>query len=195
MTELLRSFSKSLLTPFVAFLTKFGVSPNLVTVIGLIGHIICAWLIASSQIYIATILLLFFGLFDAVDGALARFQGKSSKIGAFLDSVSDRLSEAFIFLGFFFYFASKGPNSACLLAVIAALSAQLVSYTRARAESLGVVPKLGLMTRVERYLALIISMLAQKIEIGLIVISFLGMVTTGQRILFVYTALSREEKK
>jgi phosphatidylglycerophosphate synthase len=190
LTSFIRKLTHNILNSIVGFLDGLGLNPNLLTILGAAGHLLAAGLIGTGYIISGALILLFFGLFDALDGALARYQKKSSEFGAFLDSICDRFSEGFIFLGLFFYFASRSSMLGTFLVVITLLSAVWVSYARARAESVGVVPTIGIMTRLERYIVLVISLLIDKIEMGLAVIAVLSLFTVGQRIWFVHRELA-----
>jgi len=189
LTSWTREHTRDVLNSIASFLDRFGVHPNLLTVLGTAGHLIAAGLIAQGYFSSGALVLLFFGLFDALDGALARYQQATSGFGAFLDSVCDRFSEGLIFLGFFYFFASQTLILESFLVFFSSLGAVLVSYIRARAESIGVVPTIGIMTRLERYFVLVVALLLDKIEIGLVIIAVLCMVTIVQRIWFVYTEL------
>jgi CDP-diacylglycerol--glycerol-3-phosphate 3-phosphatidyltransferase len=193
LTDFLRKISRNLLNTIAAMLDNLGITPNMLTIIGVIGHLISASLIAFGYWILGALVMLFFGFFDALDGALARYQNRVKKYGAFLDSICDRISESFIFLGLFYFFASKSLYLDCVLVFLAAISAFLVSYMRARAESVGVTPKLGLMTRVERYIVLVLALLLNKMEIGLSIMAVLSLFTIGQRIWFVKRQLDGKE--
>ena len=190
LTSFIRKLTHNILNSIVGFLDGLGLNPNLLTILGAAGHLLAAGLIGTGYIISGALILLFVGVFDALDGALARYQKKSSEFGAFLDSICDRFSEGFIFLGLFFYFASRSSMLGTFLVVITLLSAVWVSYARARAESVGVVPTIGIMTRLERYIVLVISLLIDKIEMGLAVIAVLSLFTVGQRIWFVHRELA-----
>jgi len=189
LTSFIRKHTRNILNSIVGSLDHLGVNPNLLTILGAAGHLLAAGLIGAGFFISGALILLFFGLFDALDGALARYQHKTSEFGAFLDSICDRFSEGFIFFGLFFYFSSRSSVLGNFLVVISVLGAVWVSYARARAESIGVVPTIGLMTRLERYIVLVITLLIDKIEIGLVVIAVLSLFTIGQRIWFVHREL------
>lgn len=188
-TSFIRKYTHNTLNSVAGFLDRLGIKPNLLTILGVFGHLLAAGLIGLGFFISGALILLFFGLFDALDGALARFQKKASDFGAFLDSVCDRFSEGIIFLGLFYFFASRYLILGCFLVLISALGVILVSYVRARAEAVGVVPTIGIMTRLERYFVLVIALLLDKIEIGLAVIAVLSLFTIGQRIWFVHRQL------
>jgi CDP-diacylglycerol--glycerol-3-phosphate 3-phosphatidyltransferase len=105
------------------------------------------------------LLVLPVSLFDGVDGTLARYTGKTSKFGAFLDSTLDRYEEGALFCGLLWHFATIGSRQGAILAAVALFGSLAVSYTRARAEGLDVECKVGLFTRVERIVALSIGLM------------------------------------
>jgi CDP-diacylglycerol--glycerol-3-phosphate 3-phosphatidyltransferase len=162
---------------------NLGFSPNTLTIIGLLGNILAAILIYMDQLVAGGIVVMLSGSLDALDGALARNLDLSSSFGAFLDSVSDRYAEVFIFSGILGNFLVEGDHLRVLLVFTALSGSILVSYTRARAESLGADCKVGIMTRTERYIAIIIMLLANQLIIGLLVISILSHLTAIHRIL------------
>ena len=159
-----------------------GVKPDTVTFIGLLGNLIAGFLIATGKLQFGGFCALIMGPVDAVDGALARLSGRESRFGAFLDSVVDRYSEFALFLGLLVH-AVRIENDALLLwTFIAASGSVMVSYTRARAESLGEEIKIGILTRVERYLVFVPAMLANLPLLGMVIIGVLAHVTASQRI-------------
>lgn len=194
MTDFLRKLFHTTLQAIASFLDKAGVHPNHLTILGLAGHLLPAWLIVEGHFIFGAISLLFFGLFDALDGSLARYQNKVTAFGAYLDSVCDRMAEGIIFLGLLFNFYQRGSQIGCLLVFMAAFGSILVSYSRARAEAVNIVPKIGVLTRVERYLLLIVALLLDKIEAGLMLIAIFSLVTVGQRVWYVYCRLPSKEE-
>jgi CDP-diacylglycerol---glycerol-3-phosphate 3-phosphatidyltransferase len=146
--------------PFVKLLIKMGLTPNAVTVIGFILNIgVAAVFVVGAEktnrgdlSYVgwAGALILFAGLFDMLDGQVARLGKMSSSFGALLDSVLDRYSELFMFLGICYYLIAQHYFISSLFAFIGLIGSMMVSYTRARAESLGIECKGGLMQRPER---------------------------------------------
>jgi len=125
------------------------------------------------------------GPLDAVDGTLARKQGQTTPFGAFLDSVTDRYDELFLLGGLIYYFSSSGNKTGVMLTYLAAAGSVLVSYIRARAEALGFDAKMGILTRVERYLILIPGLLFRIPHISVGIIAVLGNVTALQRFFYV----------
>lgn len=156
-----------LINPFIHFLMKIGVTPNMITTAGLLLNFIAAiaFIIGAeardrsdhSIIGIAGIIILFAGLMDMVDGRLARVSKTANSYGALYDSVLDRYSELIMFLGICYYLVSHDYFLSSLFAFIAMIGSIMVSYTRARAEGLGVNCSVGLMQRPERILIVGIS--------------------------------------
>lgn len=181
MTDFLRKVFGKLLNSIAAFLYSLGFSPDLITILGVLGNILAAWFIANGNLFTGGLLVLVFGLFDAIDGSMARLKGGETRFGAFLDSVLDRYSEFAIFFGIFIYSLRDSNPVNCVLVFLATASSVLVSYIRARAQSLGVDTKIGILTRVERYLVIVPSLLFNRPEVGLWIIAILGNITAFQR--------------
>src|SRR5208337_4756567 len=114
---------------------RLGIRPNTLTLIGLAGTVACAVLIAFGQMTWAGLLLLVMGPVDAMDGALARLRNEASDWGAFVDAVTDRYSELFLFLGFLIHYMIHPNAAGILLAYLAAAGSVLVSYVKARADA------------------------------------------------------------
>jgi CDP-diacylglycerol--glycerol-3-phosphate 3-phosphatidyltransferase len=196
--------------PVCGFLSGLGLSPNAVSLAGLTLSMISGLVYSTGSFFCAGLILILAGTCDVLDGQMARLTGKISLFGAFLDSAIDRFSEVFIFLGLAWHFSdlsAKNPESAlgsvAVLIIILALSGSfMVSYTRARAEGLGVECKVGWMQRPERLALLIVgSLLAglpvagQSIMIGTIfIIAALGNFTAVQRILYVKKQLAEKNQ-
>lgn len=181
-TDQMRLRFGGILDPIAAFFNRLGLMPNTMTIIGLVGNMIGAYLIARGQMTLGGLLILAMGPVDALDGTMARLRGESSEFGAFVDSVTDRYSELVIFGALIYYFITQSNWSGAVVAYIAAVGAVLVSYVRARASSLGYETKVGILTRLERYLVLAPSLLLNIPLIGLWIIALLANVTALQRI-------------
>jgi CDP-diacylglycerol---glycerol-3-phosphate 3-phosphatidyltransferase len=148
------------INPFVKGLIKIGFTPNLVTITGLVLNVGVAIVFIKgaeegnrgdlSYVGWAGALILFAGLFDMLDGQVARLGNMSSKFGALFDSVLDRYSELIMFLGICYYLIAKHYFISSLSAFIAMIGSMMVSYTRARSEGLGIENKGGVMQRPER---------------------------------------------
>jgi CDP-diacylglycerol---glycerol-3-phosphate 3-phosphatidyltransferase len=182
LTDLLRKIFSGLLNSIALFFNSLGFSPDLITVLGVLGNFLAAWFIANGNLLTGGLLVLFFGLFDAIDGSMARLIGGDTKFGAFLDSVLDRYSEFAIFFGILIYSLRDFKPITCALVFLATAGSVLVSYIRARAQSLGVDSKIGILTRVERYLVIVPSLLFRRPDVGLWIIAILGNITAFQRI-------------
>jgi CDP-diacylglycerol--glycerol-3-phosphate 3-phosphatidyltransferase len=181
-TDQMRVRFKGFLDPVGMFLNRIGLMPNTMTILGLIGNSIGAILVARGQMMWGGLLILAMGPVDALDGTMARLRGEPSEFGAFVDSVTDRYSELIIFGGLLFYYSQKGDWLGALLAFAAAGGSVLVSYVRARAQALGYDTKVGILTRMERYLVLAPSLVLNIPMIGLWIIAIFANVTALQRI-------------
>lgn len=159
-----------IINPFVRFLIKLGLTPNAVTTIGLLLNIGVAiiFIIGAEKgnrgelgyVGWAGGLILFAGLFDMLDGQVARLGKMSSTFGALYDSVLDRYSELVLFLGICYYLVSHHYFLSSLFAFIALIGSMMVSYTRARSEGLGIENKGGIMQRPERVILIAVSAIA-----------------------------------
>ncbi|CAM5373425.1 CDP-alcohol phosphatidyltransferase [Streptomyces avidinii] len=155
-----RAFFTRVLTPFAAFLLRLGVSPDAVTLIGTAGVVAGALVFfPMGEFFWGTITITLFVFSDLVDGNMARQAGVSSRWGAFLDSTLDRVADAAIFGGLALWYAGSGnDNALCAVAIFCLASGQVVSYTKARGESIGLpVAVNGLIERAER---LVITLVA-----------------------------------
>jgi CDP-diacylglycerol---glycerol-3-phosphate 3-phosphatidyltransferase len=195
LTDHMRGVFKGVLDPIGAFLNRLGLYPNTITILGLIGNTIGAIYIALGQMTIGGLLILLMGPVDALDGTMARLRGMASEFGAFVDSVTDRYSELVIFGGLIYYFVDQGDSPATLLVFAAAAGSVLVSYVRARASSLGVETKVGLLTRMERYLVLVPALVFDRPLWGLWIIAILANITALQRIMDVRRQMAPPRKR
>ena len=155
-----RAFFTRVLTPFAALLLRLGVSPDAVTLVGTAGVMAGALVFfPMGEFFWGTIVITMFVFSDLVDGNMARQAGISSRWGAFLDSTLDRVADGAIFAGFALWYAGSGnDNMLCAVAIFCLASGQVVSYTKARGESIGLpVAVNGLVERAER---LVISLVA-----------------------------------
>jgi CDP-diacylglycerol--glycerol-3-phosphate 3-phosphatidyltransferase len=176
---------KGIIDPMGAFLNRLGITPNAITLLGLAGTTIGAYVISQGKMMLGGIILLLFVLVDVLDGTMARLRGESTDFGAFVDSVSDRYAEFITFGGLLYYFLSQGNYRGVMVTFLAAAGSVLVSYVKARAEGLGFTAKVGILTRVERYLVLIPLLIFNQPFIAVLLIAILGNITAFQRILFV----------
>jgi CDP-diacylglycerol--glycerol-3-phosphate 3-phosphatidyltransferase len=178
----MRAAFRWLLNPIADFLSRLGVRPNTVTMIGLIGTIASAALIATGHLTWAGLVLLLMGPVDALDGALARLRNEASDWGAFVDSVTDRYSELFIFGGFILYYLLNPDPIGIVLAYLSAAGSILTSYVKARADAQKLDANVGVLTRVERYLVLIPGLIFNLPLVTLALVAILANFTALQRI-------------
>ncbi len=181
-TDQMRKRFKSLLDRIGGGINRLGINPNTMTIIGLIGNTVGAYFIARGQMTMGGIIILLMGPVDALDGTMARLKGEPSEFGAFVDSVTDRYSELVIFGALLIYYVTVGDVLYAVLAYLAAAGAVLVSYTRARAQSLGYETKVGVLTRFERYLVLAPCLVFNIPGVALWILAVLGNLTALQRI-------------
>jgi CDP-diacylglycerol--glycerol-3-phosphate 3-phosphatidyltransferase len=181
---------RAFLAPLVRLAQRLGITANLVTVAGFCIVVVAAGLIAIGQLLLGAVILVIGSLLDAVDGALARATGGSTTFGSFLDSTLDRAAEAILFAGIVAYLlrTSAEPVGPVLLALTALCGSFMVSYTRAKAESIGLTASVGLAPRTERLVLIVIGigLAGLGLETGLIgaigIIAALSVATTVQRI-------------
>lgn len=181
-TDYLRLWFKWVLDPLGNFFNRIGLTPNMMTVIGMIGNCVGAYYLARGEFLTGGLFVLVMTPIDALDGTMARLRGEPSDFGAFVDSVSDRYSELIIYGGLLFHFLDIGEPFGGMLTFMAAAGSVLVSYVKARAEGLGYGAKVGLLTRVERYLVLAPSLVFGQLYVGLGIIAVFANITAIQRI-------------
>ena len=192
------------INPFVRFLIRLGVTPNIITFIGFLGNLAASVAIGWgaykslhsgldwSFLTWGGALIIGFSLFDMLDGQAARLGGMASSFGAFFDSVLDRYCE-FVTVGSIAYlFLCSGWDIAALLTFLALMGSLLVSYTRARGEGLGVVCKIGFMQRPERVVVTALSLLAAGIcgQSGVSSFDPLWIVAVAMGVMAVFTNLT-----
>lgn len=200
--DIMRSLAKGLNKA-----TKGRLHPNAVTMIGLIAHLPIAWLIATEQLVWAAILLVIFGLFDTLDGELARLQHRESRLGMLLDSISDRAKEAVLYLGVGYYLVEtaaadgKAVGYFAVLAVAACAGSLLVSYVNAwgevalmgtggQARKVNQALRIGLMRFEIRMFVLAVGLLFDWLFVAVFLIALLSWVTALERIIDVSRRLN-----
>ena len=181
-----RNLAYRITGPVVRILSKSGITPNALTFINLAVNLIAAYVIATGHFLLGGVLVLVAGLFDLLDGALARFTEQATSFGAILDSVVDRISEAAILCGLLIWYIPQEEAGLEIVLVFAVLIGSfLVSYIRARAEGLGWHCQVGLFTRAERVIVLAIGLLVNQIFIALCVLAVFVFITIVQRLFYV----------
>lgn len=175
------------------FLAKLGLTPNMLTVIGLTLNAIVAVIIGTGHPRIGGVLLLVASAFDMLDGAVARASGATSKFGAFLDSTLDRYSEAVVFGGVLVYFLDTGDaKKGAILAFASTVGSLMISYARARAEAVGYGASVGLLARPERVILLALFLAIGHPMIALWILAVATQITAFTRIWHVYRLSSKE---
>lgn len=198
-TDYLRLWFKWFLDPLGGFFNRLGITPNMMTMLGLIGNTVGAYFLARGEMLTGGLFVLLMTPIDALDGTMARLRGESSDFGAFVDSVTDRYSELIIYGGLLYHYLYLGDPIGGLLVFGAAAGSVLVSYVKARAEALGYEAKVGILTRVERYLVLAPCLVFNQVLIGLAIIAVFANITALQRIMHVrrqtYEKIKKQEKR
>lgn len=160
------------------------ISPNAISLLGFFVNIAAA-IVLARDLLVGGVLILVGGVLDIMDGVVARTNGKATEFGAYLDSVLDRYSDAFLFFGIAWYFRALGDITGVLLSLGSLLGAFGVSYARARAEGLGKSCKTGLMERPERIALLVFGALTGWMRPVLLVMFVLTHFTVIQRVFYV----------
>ncbi len=181
----------SLVTP----ISKLNVDPNVLTFIGLGINIFATILFARGLFFWAGLVMLFGGIFDMLDGAVARVSKRVTRFGGFLDSVIDRYSDMLMLFGLLIWYAKVERIFYVGLTGMAIIGSVMISYTRARAESLIPQCKVGFLERAERVVLLIIAALTDRMAVALWILAILTNWTAIHRTWFTYRELSRLERQ
>jgi CDP-diacylglycerol--glycerol-3-phosphate 3-phosphatidyltransferase len=193
-----------LVEPLADGLVAAGVRPNTITTLGLIGAIAAGTLFASGEIRWGGWVLAVTAVFDVLDGVVARRSGAQSRFGAFFDSTVDRVSDAALLGGLAVFWARVGPHHSIemvAIALVAITGAFLTSYARARAESIGLDAKVGVMQRPER----VVLLAAPQALFGLafdgwllksvvVVLALTAWITVAQRVAFVHRSTGADRR-
>jgi CDP-diacylglycerol--glycerol-3-phosphate 3-phosphatidyltransferase len=193
-----------LIDPVANWLVKRGVHPNTITVVGTLCTVVGGIIYATGHIRTGGFFLGITALFDVLDGTVARRSNKSSTFGAFLDSTLDRLADGFVLGGLAVFYATSqvhGSVPLMITALLGLVGAFLTSYTRARAESLGLDAKVGLLQRPERVVLLSAPQALFGLVLGgwvlaliIVILTVTAWITVVQRVAFVYTATTRADE-
>jgi len=178
-------------------LIESRLTPNAISLTGLVGNLVAAWLAYEAEFLLAGIAFILGSVMDTLDGRYSRMSGKGTAFGAFLDSTLDRMEEGIVLAAVGAYFASQGDQLAVAATVAAVLFSLMVSYTRARAEALGVECKVGIASRAVRVVILSVGLLFAEgpgdlslLEPAVYVLAILAIITTFQRIFHVRAQLA-----
>ena len=195
LSNIARQRAQSLLNAIARGLGALGLTPNMLTLIGFFAMCAVGVVLAFGNFVLGGALIIVAGIFDALDGTLARLTNRVTKFGAFLDSTTDRFAEGALYLGImYWYLQQPGMVFVAYLVFLTLLGSLMVSYARARAEGIGVEMKKGLMTRFERIALLIIGLLLTAafgdapVLIVLGILAVFTNVTAVQRMWLVYRA-------
>ncbi|MBI2957632.1 MAG: CDP-alcohol phosphatidyltransferase family protein [Chloroflexi bacterium] len=184
----LRRVSSVVLPPLVRAAVRLRVSPNVLTVVGLVTCLAAAALVGSGNLLLGGLVVLLAGLFDLLDGAVARASGMTSRFGALVDSVADRVSEAALLCALVVLYTTRGQNAGIWLSLAALVGSFLTSYVRARAEGLGLQDSVGVLTRAERVAVLALGLVLDGVTqqagalIATAIIAVFSYVTVVQRV-------------
>ena len=179
-------------------------TPNAISLTGLVGNLVAAVLVWQEYFFLGGVAFILGSVMDTLDGRYARASGKGTQFGAFLDSTLDRMEEGIVLPAVAWYFAEQGDSFAAAMGVVVVLGSLMVSYTRARAEALGVECKVGLATRPVRVVILSVGLVFAKgaglgdfelLAPAVYLIAALTIVTTIQRVWHVRNELSREASR
>jgi CDP-diacylglycerol---glycerol-3-phosphate 3-phosphatidyltransferase len=189
-----RSGPRWFIDPIVDLVARAGVTPNMLTIVGVVGNILAAVLAGSGEFLAAGLLVLASSSLDMLDGALARATGKATDFGSVFDAVMDRVSEAAVLFGLLVYFGGIGRTEDQQLAFVAVVASLLVSYIRARAEIVGVELREGLFSRAPRVLVLAAGLILEpywdvwesSVHIMLWVLALMSTFTAAQRLTLVW---------
>ena len=186
----------SYLTPaIVRFLSRTGITPNTLTIVGFLVSLGAAALILTGNQFAAGFVVIAAGFFDMLDGSLARNTDQVTRFGGILDSTLDRLSEASLMVSIIVVFGIDGSIPGIWITSIALVSSMMVSYIRSRAESAGIDCEVGIFTRPERIVILAIGLLLSGFDNALLItigiISFFSIFTIIQRLLHAWKLTSK----
>jgi len=189
------SVPRRITDPIVFLLAKAHISPNALTLAGVLGSAGAAVLLARGEFLAGGIVVLAAGALDILDGALARATGRVTRFGAVFDSVMDRVSEAAVLFGLLYYYAGRDAREESLLVFAALAGSMLVSYIRARGEILGLQIREGLFTRAERVVVIGLGAIIGQVRIALWILAILTNLTALQRLYLVWRKTRQEASK
>ena len=166
------------------------ISPNVLTITSLFPTLLATYNLAQGRLIVAGLWIIASGFFDVIDGAVARAIGQNSPFGAVLDSVTDRVADALIYIGVVLYFYRTEQPLYVIVTLAALAGSLMVSYTRARAENTVVDCKVGFAERGERIVLLLLALFFNKLGAGMWILAGLSWLTTLQRVVHTHRALS-----
>jgi CDP-diacylglycerol---glycerol-3-phosphate 3-phosphatidyltransferase len=187
-------FFGKIIKAIVRGLALLGFSPNFLTFLGLVINIWAAFLFAAGSFRWGGVVVIAAGLFDMVDGRVARETNKVTRFGGFFDSVLDRYSDLGVLVGLLVYYASINRNGYVVLTAIAMTGTVLVSYTRARAENIIPKCKVGFLERPERVVLIIIGALVNRMAHVLWILAVLSNITVISRMIYTWLETNKPEE-
>jgi CDP-diacylglycerol---glycerol-3-phosphate 3-phosphatidyltransferase len=195
LTQLLQTWARSVARRAAQIFVKTPITPNMLTLFGLVLNIGVAVLLATGHLVAGGVMVIVAGLFDMLDGALARITSRMSAFGAFLDSVVDRYSEAVVLLGLFLYYYPQPGNQGLISVVLIyaiLFGSMMISYARARAGALHIQNEVGLMARPERIVLIALGLLFPTVLLLPIlwILAIGTQITAIQRIIHVWQVTS-----
>ena len=193
LSQLRSGLSVRFTQPVARLLARAGVSPNALSISGFIINLGAGAVIAEGSLFWGGVLVLFSALFDLMDGALARASNKVTTFGGILDSTLDRLSEAVVLLGVLILYLQEPNVLGGVLVYLCIAGSLLVSYIKARGEGAGLKCNVGIFTRAERVVALVLGLLLNQVVIALLVIGFLSYYTAAQRLTYLYQQTQKKD--
>ncbi|HKP54491.1 MAG TPA: CDP-alcohol phosphatidyltransferase family protein [Chloroflexia bacterium] len=194
-TQRLQGWARNIARNAAQIFVKTPITPNMLTLFGLVLNGVVAYLLATEHLVAGGLMMIFAGLFDMLDGALAKITNRVSDFGAFLDSVVDRYSEAIVLFGLLLYYYYR-PNSQGLIEIILIyvilVGSTMISYARARAGALKIKNEVGIMARPERIVILAVGLLFATVLLvpALWVLAVGTQITAIQRIIYVWQVTS-----
>src|SRR5580704_2476689 len=192
-TRAIGIFFGGIINAIVSALALSRVHPNVLTFIGLLINVVAAFLFAAGKLRTAGFVVLGAGLFDMVDGRVARETNRVTRFGGFFDSVLDRYSDLGVLVGLLVYYSSINRNFYVVLTAIVMMGTVMVSYTRARAENTIPRCKVGFLERPERIVLIIIEALFNRMAQVLWVIGVLSNITVLHRMIYTWQEATRLE--
>lgn len=193
LSDYVRQAVQVLVDPVTDLLARLGFTPNMLTLVGFLMNVGVAVVLSQGQMRWGAVAFFLAGALDGLDGTLARRLNRVSRFGAFLDSTLDRLSEAAVLLGLLVWYTGQGARLEIVLVYASIVGSMMVSYSRARAEGLGMDCRVGLLTRMERTVVLLVGLLLEQVTIALWILAILSNLTALQRMLYVWRTSQAED--
>jgi CDP-diacylglycerol---glycerol-3-phosphate 3-phosphatidyltransferase len=185
-----RARTRWMLVPFVDVAQKLGLTPNTLTVLGFVLNVVAGVLIGYGYVFSGGAVMTALAMpLDALDGELARRTNQLSKFGAFFDSTLDRFAEGALLIGLAAYFVRSNDITGVVVTFVALIGSLMVSYTRARAEGLGIECKVGLFSRFGRFIVLAVGLLTTLVTPMIWALAILSNYTAIERIVYVWRQL------